>query len=1176
MTEASPRDDFAQDRVQQAVESFVKLHTSGKRPTPAEFAAECTPELQTQILMQCNEFLAFDNMLGHQEWQEPADDEPDGRAFGEFVIQEELGRGGMGVVYLAYQRSLDRRVALKVMMSGLSLSKRHVERFRREAMATAQLRHPAIVPVYDFVEFDGSYALAMEYVAGRNLGDVLNDLSLRNQEHSGRVDGSLGIAPEKGYVAECAMLIAQVASALAVAHEAKIVHRDLKPRNLMIDEQRQVRLLDFGLAKSLDVGRASLSMSGEVNGTVHYMSPEQALGKRVEVDHRADIWSLGVMLYELLTLERPFDGKDIHQTISQITFKEPVPLQRRNARVPRDLVTVCSKAIEKDPHKRYQSATEFEADLLRFLNWEPVHAKPSGPLSRAAKFVRRHRAQALIAAALLLALTIVISVMNYRDALDGERADQLLSNAAGHAERGDYEPAIALTGQALALRSDELTRERFKRYNAESSRIENAAAWKVAESKRLLSTNPEQALQFAVEGEEQFSTVKTRSAVLDALGSSAELRSLRIAGASALCVASAPSGAHVAIAGKNGTLQVMTTSGPAEPRTLQGHDPSTWIPSVAFVDDERLVSISYDRTFRLWDRRSEQPLRSVSLGEFGPHMMMLDAARSRAMLVMQQAVAPYRSGARVYDTRTGDPVGPYVEHAKHVTVATLSADGEVGACFGSDRRLRAWRVADGAVVFDLPQPFQATSMAFAPDGSALAVGASDGGIVVFNARSGAVIGSARHSDRVSVLAFAPNDNRLLSGSWDHTARVWTFDPSAAAQPMQELCSLSCGDQAVRAVAFASSGELAAVASGKPNGVLRVFECASRGGKHALAEQAVGEAFLDVAFLAGDNQLLALTAKRAVVWNHRAQVGTISTHQPGRVDAIAFAGDGSTLLSGGGDERLRSWRRQDGRKLWETDKLGNPIERIAVRGSRAAVGLWGGDVRLHSSADGRATGRIDSGAARIAAVAFCGEDRLLTAGAARESEAGILSVHDLVTAQSLHTRQLSSPILAASVSEDGACVATVAEGEDLVQLWSLPSLAPLAAVKTAGLTLRSVALNPSGDRLLVGGSSVTAPAETAARVYDRGGELLRELPIDASVSFATFSPDGRFILTCTARQAQLWRAADGEQHLHVDLHRGRMLLNGAFGPDSAWAATSDKDGSVWIWPTDPVQLAESLR
>jgi serine/threonine protein kinase len=185
----------------------------------------------------------------------------------------------------------------------------------------------------------------------------------------------LGLQPDKGWVAECAMFVAELAGALAVAHQANVVHRDLTPRTLMLDERRQVRLLDFGLAKSLDDG--SISLSGEITGTAHYLSPEQTLAKRVEVDHRADIWALGVILYEMLTLRRPFDGKNLQQIVYEICFHEPVPLQKRNPKVPRDLVTICNKALEKDPNKRYRTAAELEADLLRFLRWEPVHAKPA-------------------------------------------------------------------------------------------------------------------------------------------------------------------------------------------------------------------------------------------------------------------------------------------------------------------------------------------------------------------------------------------------------------------------------------------------------------------------------------------------------------------------------------------------------------------------------------------------------------------------------------------------------------------------------------------------------------------------------------------------------------------------------------------------------------------------------
>ncbi|HIE70915.1 MAG TPA: serine/threonine protein kinase, partial [Planctomycetes bacterium] len=452
---------------------------------------------------------------------------PPPRTIGGYAIERELGRGGMGVVYLAKQKSLNRRVALKVMASGLTLSKRHVERFRREAMSTAQLSHRAIVPVHSLIEVDGTFALAMDYVAGRNLADMLDDLRLANNEGEGVAVGTLGIASEKGYVAECAILVAEVASALAVAHHNQIVHRDLKPRNLMIDDRRQVRLLDFGLAKSLDATRESLSMSGEITGTAHYMSPEQTLAKRVEVDHRADIWSLGVILYEILTLRRPFDGKNLQQIVYEICFKEPVPLQRRNAKVPRDLVTICQKALEKDPVKRYQTATEFEADLQRFLRWEPVHAKPASAWTRATKFVRRHRTESAIAATALIVTTVVMAWVMISNAQDDATVKTLLQRAEQRAMAGDYGLAITLTNQALEIRNENGIRDRLGRYHAENKRIANEAAWKATRSQQLLEYDREGALKLALEAEDQLSSAVTRSAVLGALGKGWVTRTLR-------------------------------------------------------------------------------------------------------------------------------------------------------------------------------------------------------------------------------------------------------------------------------------------------------------------------------------------------------------------------------------------------------------------------------------------------------------------------------------------------------------------------------------------------------------------------------------------------------------------------------------------------------------------------
>ncbi len=325
-----------------------------------------------------------------------------GSLLGDFKLLEEIGRGGMGVVYRARQLSLGREVAVKVLPWHRTLEERHVERFRREAHAAARLSHPGIVPIHFVGEEGGNHYFAMDFVVGRSLDQEL-DLVRRLTQGEGPFETILPAFSTKGYVASVVKLAASVASALHYAHGNGVVHRDVKPHNLLLDKAGRVQVVDFGLAKVEELG--SISRSGEIAGTPHYMSPEQALARRVKVDHRTDIFSLGVVLYETLTLHRPFEGKTSHEVLYEISFHEPRKIREHNPRVPRDLETIVIKALEKTPEDRFQSASELGDDLNRFLNHEAITAQRPHPITRFRRHVERRRSWYLpgaIAALLLV------------------------------------------------------------------------------------------------------------------------------------------------------------------------------------------------------------------------------------------------------------------------------------------------------------------------------------------------------------------------------------------------------------------------------------------------------------------------------------------------------------------------------------------------------------------------------------------------------------------------------------------------------------------------------------------------------------------------------------------------------------------------------------------------------
>jgi tetratricopeptide (TPR) repeat protein len=411
----------------------------------------------------------------------PLDHAPTGKRLGDFEIVREVGRGGMGVVYEARQVSLNRKVALKVLSGGLGLSPKAVPRFRREAEAAAKLHHTNIVPVYATGEENGTHFYAMELIEGPSLDAAIRQLrqarsnepmatppstpdqmavtgpfveSANASANGAAVLTASSLSSDGHYFDAAARMIADVADALEYAHQQGVIHRDVKPSNLLLSADGRLSINDFGLARMLE--EPGMTMTGEFVGTPAYMSPEQITAGRVPVNHRTDIYSLGATLYELLTLQPPFAGKGRDQLLAQVLHKEPKAPRRVNRKVPVDLETICLKAMDKDPDRRYQSAGELAADLRRYVNRYAIAARRAGPVERLRKWVKRHPG---IAAALVLAV-VAVGIAAYfgyqahraeeqrlaekeehEKSLQAERRQNALEKATEAAFSGDLEKA---------------------------------------------------------------------------------------------------------------------------------------------------------------------------------------------------------------------------------------------------------------------------------------------------------------------------------------------------------------------------------------------------------------------------------------------------------------------------------------------------------------------------------------------------------------------------------------------------------------------------------------------------------------------------------------------------------------------------------------------------------------
>jgi serine/threonine protein kinase len=329
-----------------------------------------------------------------------------GDQVGDFRLDARIASGGQGEVWEAWQIPLQRKVALKLVLPD-RINEKTLTLFAREARAGGRLAHPGIVAVHGYGEDDGRHWIAQELIDGAwTLRDFIDEVRKEDE------------LPQN-YYQSVAVFLAELAEALQAAHDAGVIHRDVKPQNVLVTPDDHPKLTDFGLARITD--EAALSMIGDMAGTWLYMSPEQVTAKRIDLDHRTDIFSLGVVMYEMLALVRPFDGDTTHQIAENIVMREAPDLRKIRSRVPTDLAVICAKALEKPKDVRFQTMAEFAADLRRHLANEPIHAQPPTLLNRGVKWVRRNPTKSVVsvvAGAALLAISgLALRISNHNTAL---------------------------------------------------------------------------------------------------------------------------------------------------------------------------------------------------------------------------------------------------------------------------------------------------------------------------------------------------------------------------------------------------------------------------------------------------------------------------------------------------------------------------------------------------------------------------------------------------------------------------------------------------------------------------------------------------------------------------------------------------------------------------------------
>jgi WD40 repeat protein len=991
----------------------------------------------------------------------------EGFPFGDFQILREIGRGGMGVVYRARQRSLNRLVALKMIRSGAWATDAEVQRFRNEAEAAGGLDHPNIVAVYEVGFEQGQLYYTMRLVEGSSLaGEVPR----------------FGDDPRRA-----ARLMATVAQAVHHAHQRGVLHRDLKPSNILLDASGVPHVTDFGLAKRLQ-NDPSLTQTGALVGTPSYMAPELAVGRKGAVSTASDVFSLGAVLYTLLAGEPPFRGDTPLAVLEQVRCHDPPPLARGARRVDVDLETIVRKCLEKDPQARYASAAALADDLERWRAGMPIEARPVGRLARAWRWSRRNR---LVASLLTATITLLIVTV-----VTLARSNYLISREQ---EKTAHERDRAREGE-LVTRQNLYVADMQVAWNAWRS-----SSWQLAQE--LLARHVPAPDQPDLRGFE-WRYLHRRLAPEDA--------TLRGHTDKVFHVSYSPDGTRLATASNDGTIRLWDAATCRELCTFVGH--RFGVNAVSFSPDSQLLaSAGDDGTIRLWD------LVPAPLGVVDRWRWKNEQAHKGDALEVEfspsgkQIASGGKDGlAKLWDAATGSLLAICEGHTARIENLAFSPDGKLLATAGEDCAVQIWAVP--SMEGRMPQaPLKVTSLrrlnagaamsaiAFSPDGRQLAVGGGDthevrfwnphtggdpsaavlkhltriesiafsadgrllassdgnGTIKVLDLEAGNVQTLPGHVGTVFRVAFAPRGQTLASAGADRTARIWNLnrEPEHRRLPL-----LTSGHY--RYLAFSPDGKLLATAD--VAGAVRLWEVAT----WRLLRELPGPAITDKASaslsFSPDAGTLAvgIDGKNVRLWN--VTTGRLHSEVPGPPGAHAhgtFSADGRILATWGGSAPVVLWdvaTMQPLQTLSEKTKWLQPVSLWSSGKQLAGARGDTGDLLFWDSSNGEKTmGNFATGKGWTPCLAHSPDGTTLVTG----NGDGTVAFWDTAT----QTRRAATidplgAVVCAAFSPDAQTLATFGGDPPKIRLWNVATAQDILTLDPPWPGVRDLAFSPRGDML----------------------------------------------------------------------------------------------------------------
>jgi WD40 repeat protein/tRNA A-37 threonylcarbamoyl transferase component Bud32 len=1073
------------------------------------------------------------------------------RYFGDYELLDEIGRGGMGVVYKARQVNLKRVVALKMILSGQLANSDDVRRFHAEAEAAAKLDHPGIVPVFEVGQHEGHHYFSMGFIEGESLAHQL----------------TAGLP----FPRRAAELIKKVAEAVAYAHVEGVVHRDLKPANILIDKTGQPRLTDFGLAKHVERGAESaerqdssaprsalnaLTQTGQILGTPSYMPPEQASGQRGVVGPLADIYSLGAVLYCLLTGRPPFQAANPLDTLLQVLDCEPAPPRQLNAAVPRDLETICLKCLSKESRKRYASAQDLVADLERFLNGQPIVARPTGMTERVGKWIRRRptaaalllvTGMAAIGLPLLLAALLQNAELRAQAVQDLSVATSNLQLARGEtakeqllAKEAQARLQTAKQEQRAAEKAAELqkglARETQKKMDAaaEQAKEMQAKAKRHADGLRLIGqssalrvNNPGLALLLAIEGQERAPGLMANNALREAIDECHEERTIPV-GYAWRSVWYTPDGKQIISIPPGGGGSTVRLSDAATGKHIGDLNlPPVTINSASLSPDgKRIVFTFHQHNRMIWYNKPPEIIYTDRVARvwdiaLRKEIAILKGHKSRVVSARfspdgkKLVTASWDGTARVWDTVTWTDECVIAAHEAGATAAIFSPDGRsiltASTSFRNERSPDVELLKVKNALLDPPAGTLPPGVKPGDQPGSSGYSSSGGGRRVEEKNAVAIWNAATGEKRVA-LKHGPKrmhpaldlDSPFFPLAWSAKGdQVLTWSP--AASNGITLWDADTGEARVTLPTGFFSHALF-----NPDGT-RVLTAPHDRGKLSLWDTASGKEALAIRVSAGVN------------------------------GAPSYSANGRWILCACADKSARIWSADTGEELWcfRGHQVGVASTAFSPDGAHVVTASADGTVRIWNLQRDRDYARVLHGQGMLQ-VAFSPNGRRLAAASFDPS------LWDVETGELRHTLR-GLAFLAGSPAREQILGGTVSLE------FSADSRRLLVATKEGPARIVKPTLFGFGKNI-----EQEVPL-TPVRLWDveTGKEVRAFRGPRGEVGRAAFSPDGKLVLA----------AESGSQHVRTFLHTG-----GQMGSSNG----SIRDGQAYVWHADSGKLLQTLK